>query len=364
MVDDRGRELIDLNNNFTALIHGHAQPRILEAAADAMRDGTCFGLPTRYEWEHADELLRRFPALDQVCYMNSGTEAVMTAVRVARASTRRSGCIVVRDSYHGTSDVALSTGDARVRRGIPASVLEDVTRIGVNDAAGLQGALEREGEKYAAIIIDLLPSRAGLLPVERSFVKLARQLADQYGVVLIFDEVISFRLGFHGFGGEYGVDPDMIALGKAIGGGFPIGAIVGKERVMRELDLTSPDGLEHGGTFTANPVTMAAGIASLRMLTSEAVVRLNQLGDQIRRLIGEKLAAANWELRGYGSLLRPVPTGTLGTDKELHRRLFWAAYERGILLSQYRVAALSTPMDEEVVSYVADRLAEAVLAVG
>jgi glutamate-1-semialdehyde 2,1-aminomutase len=360
--DDRGRELIDVNNNFTAMVHGHAHPQIMEAVERAARDGTCFGLPNIYEWDHAELVLEWFPGMDQVRYTNSGTEAVMTAVRIARASTGRDGCIVMRDAYHGTSDVALTTGDARLRRGLPHSVLDDVTVLDVNDAAGLDEALERDPDRYAALLIDLLPNRAGLVAVAREFVELARTLATRHGVVLIFDEVISMRLGPHGLSGEYGVDPDLITLGKLIGGGFPVGAVVGREEIMRELDPTSPNSLEHGGTFSANPVTMAAGAASMRLLTEEETSRINDLGDEARGLVGDAVTEAGWEVRGRGSLLRPFPRGTRRMEKPLQRRLWWAAYDRGLLLSQLGVAAMSTPMTHEVVNEVAKRLAAAVLA--
>jgi glutamate-1-semialdehyde 2,1-aminomutase len=362
VLDDRGRQLIDLNNNFTSLIHGHAHPQIMEAAGKAMANGTCFGIPNVYEWEHAERLLERFPSMDQVRYTNSGTEAVMTAVRIARAHTGRDRCIVVRDSYHGTSDFALSTGEGRWIRGVPAGVLQDITRIGVNDTAALEEALEGNGENYAAIVIDLMPGRAGFPRADERFVELARSLADRHGIVLIFDEVISFRFRFHGLNEEYAAKPDMITLGKVIGGGFPVGGIVGREEVMRELDPTTPTGLEHGGTFVANPVTLAAGIESLRLLSPDAIARLNGLGDQLRSSISAQLADVGWELRGRGSLLFPSPVERLD-DKTTYRKLFWAAYERGILVSQNGMVALSTPMDEEVVLTVGERLADAVTAV-
>jgi glutamate-1-semialdehyde 2,1-aminomutase len=355
--------LIDCSNNFTALVHGHAEPHIVAAAEKAMRAGTCFSLPNRYELEHAQELLKRFPALDQVRYTNSGTEAVMTAIRIARAYTGRERCIMVRDSYHGTADIALTTGDRWVRRGIPEGVLQDVAIVELNDAAGLRDTIERDAGSYAALILDLLPSGAGLVPVQSAFVQTARDLATRYGIVLILDEVISFRLGLHGLSGEYKVNADLITLGKVIGGGFPVGAVVGREPLMRELDPTSPKGLLHGGTFVANPVTMAAGLASVRLLTETAITRLNGLGDDLRSDLSTRLRSSNWEVRGRGSLLRPVPAGGATADKRLQWGLWWAAYDRGILLTQHNDIVLSTPMDKPVVDEVADQVANAVTAV-
>jgi glutamate-1-semialdehyde 2,1-aminomutase len=361
--DDRGRELIDTNNNFTTLIHGHAHPVVVEAAERALRDGACFGIPNTYEWDHAEALLTRFPKLDQVRYANSGTEAVMTAIRVARAHTGRDGVIVVRDAYHGTSDVALSTGDAKLRRGVPAGVLGDITQIAVNDAAGLEAAVGADSHRYAAIIIDPMPNRAGLVAMRREFLELARSLADRHGIVLICDEVITFRLAVAGLTFEQGVAPDLITLGKLIGGGFPVGAVVGREEVMRQLDPHSPEGLEHGGTFAANPVTMAAGLASLLLFDAREIQRLNDLGDEARGIVGARLEEVGWGVRGRGSIFRPFPLGQTRVDKQIQRDIWWAAYERNLLISQHTVVALSTPMDREVVLEIAHRLTDAVLEV-
>jgi glutamate-1-semialdehyde 2,1-aminomutase len=361
--DHRGRELIDANNNFTVSVHGHAHPEIVEAAERALRDGASFGLPNLYEWKHAELLLGRLPALDQVRYTNSGTEAVMTALRVARASTGRDACVVIKDGYHGTSDVALCAGGERYTRGVAQGVIDDVTVVPLNDTAALREAIERDPGRYAAVLIDLLPNRAGLIAVSREFIELARSLATEHGILLIVDEVISLRLGPNGLSGEYGVTPDLLTVGKIIGGGFPVGAVVGQEQFMRELAVTSPGYLEHGGTFTGNPVSMAAGAVSLRLLDADAIARLNRFGDEARLAVESRVADAGWEVRGIGSLLRPFPKGAASIDAGLQRRLWWAAYERGLLLTQANCAALSTPMTDAVVADVAERLADAVLAV-
>lgn len=361
--DHDGRELIDANNNFTVAIHGHAHPEIVEAAERALRNGASFGLPNRCEWDHAELLLRRLPALDQVRYTNSGTEAVMTALRVARASTGRDACLVVQGGYHGTSDVALCAGGDRYTRGVPQAVVDTVAAVPLNDAARLQETIERDPGRYAAVLIDLLPNRAGLVAVSPEFVKLARDLTTRHGIVLIFDEVISLRLGPQGLSGVYGVTPDLLTAGKIIGGGFPVGAVVGREEVMRELSVALPNFLEHGGTFTGNPVSMAAGAVSLRLLTEDAIARLNRLGDEARQFVEARVADAGWEVRGRGSLLRPFLRDAEVVEGELQRRLWWAAYNRGLLLTQANCAALSTPMTEAVVADVAERLADAVLEV-
>lgn len=361
--DDSGREVIDANNNFTVGVHGHAHPEIVEAAEHALRDGASFGLPNLYEWAHAELMLERFPTLDQVRYTNSGTEAVMTAVRVARASTGRDAVLVVHDGYHGTSDVALCASGDKYTRGVPQGVVNDVTLVPINDTDRLREAIEAEPERYAAVLIDLLPNRAGLIAVSPEFVHLARDLTTQHGIRLIVDEVISLRLGFRGLSGEYGINPDLATVGKIIGGGFPVGAVIGREEIMRELAVTKPGYLEHGGTFTGNPVSMAAGAVSLRLYTEEAIARLNRLGDEARQSLAARIQDAGWEVRGRGSLFRPFPNGVVHLDNDLRKRLWWAAYDRGLLLTQANCVSLSTPMTDEVVADVVERLSDAVLAV-
>ncbi|WP_262700691.1 MULTISPECIES: aspartate aminotransferase family protein [Streptomyces] len=361
--DDRGRELIDANNNFTSLIHGNAHPDITEAATKALSSGASWGIPNLYEWELADLLLSRLPGLDQVRFTNSGTEAVMSAIRIARAGTGRERVIVTKGGYHGTSDIALVPGGPAYTRGVPQGVIDDVTPVPLNDAEFLRRAIEAAPDSYAAIILDLLPNRAGLLRISDEFVTTARELATRYGIVLIIDEVISLRLGPHGLSGGYGVSPDLLTTGKTIGGGFAVGAVVGLGSLMSEVDPTRPGSLPHGGTFSGNPVSMAAGAAALRLYSESEVQRLNSLGDTARESVMARVADAGWEVRGRGSLLRAVPAGSEKVDESTQHRLWWESYNRGLLGSPANLLSLSTPMDQAVVDDIADRLADAVLAV-
>lgn len=360
--DDEGRELLDANSNFTVSIHGHGHPEITAAAIKALETGACYGLPNWYEWDHAKILLDRFPYMDQVRYANSGTEAVMSAVRLARASTGREAVIVIQDGYHGTSDVALCAGGAHYRRGVTQGVQQDVTAIPVNDVEALRVTVEAAPDKFAAILFDLLPNRAGMISLSPEFVGLARELADRYGIVFIVDETISIRLGYGGLISEYAIEPDLITTGKIIGGGFPVGAIIGVERVMRELDVRSSTFLEHSGTFTANPVCMAAGAVSLQLLTPAEIARINELGERGRAALEARISDVGWEVRGRGSLFRPFPVGVTQVATDVRRRIWWAAYERGLLLSQAVGVAISTPMTPEVVDDLTERFAEALLS--
>jgi glutamate-1-semialdehyde 2,1-aminomutase len=361
--DDRGRELIDANNNFTSLIHGNAHPEITEAATKALTSGASWGIPNLYEWDLAELLLSRVPDLDQVRFANSGTEAVMSAIRIARASTGRERVIVTKGGYHGTSEVALVPGGPAYTRGLTRGVINDVTAVPLNDVEFLRQAVEAAPDAYAAIILDLLPNRAGLLSINEEFVRGARELATRYGIVLIIDEVISLRLGYSGLSGEYGISPDLLTTGKLIGGGFPVGAVLGRAELMAEVDPTRPGSLPHGGTFSGNPVSMAAGAVALRLYPKDEVLRLNQLGDTTRATVNSRIAEAGWEIRGRGSLLRAVPAGAEKVSEGIQNQLWWATYERGLLGSPANLLSLSTPMDEQVAGDIADRLADAVLAV-
>lgn len=359
--DDTGREMVDLNNNFTALIHGHATEAIVKAAASAMERGSSFGLPNETELDHAEALLARLPGAERVRYTNSGTEAVMTALRIARAHTGRSRTIMIRRAYHGTSDGVLATGDERSRRGLTKSVRADTTLLALNDGDGFVDAIAREGDQTAAVLIDLMANRSGLIPASQEFVDTVAGLCAERGIMLIVDEVISLRLAYKGLASTYGLEADLTVLGKLIGGGLPVGAVAGRADVLDELNPTRSDSLEHGGTFSGNPVTMAAGLVAMRLFDAPAVDRLNALGDRLRERLAGLVSGSGWEVRGAGSLLRPWPIGAspeeVGT---LHRALWWAGYERGVLLNPTGLAALSTPMDEPVAEQLATDLADAI----
>ncbi|WP_259313016.1 aspartate aminotransferase family protein [Capillimicrobium parvum] len=358
--DDTGRVVIDCNNNFASLIHGHAHPAIVAAAFRAIEDGSAFGLPNERELDHAETLLERLPNADAVRYVNSGTEAVMTALRIARAHTGRSRCILTDRAYHGFSDIALATGDERSRRGLPPGVMRDTILLGHNDTAALIDTIERKGADVAAVLIDLMPNRPGLLPAEPEHVRTLVQLCHAHGIVIVVDEVISFRLGPTGRSPLYGLEPDLVILGKLIGGGFPVGAVAGRGEIMHELDPRRATGLDHGGTFSGNPVTMAAGLAALDLFDDAEIRRLNELGDRVRGSLEAPLAAAGWEVRGSGSLLRPWPVAPGDDRATIYRALWWAAYRRGLLLNPTGLVALSTPMEQAVADEIVDVISSAV----
>ena len=241
-------------------------------------------------------------------------------------------------------------------------MLGDIVTLPINDPQTLADTLTAAPERFAALVLDFLPNRAGLIPLTPDYVARAVALCREHGILLIADEVISLRLRLRGLAADYGVVPDLVVLGKLIGGGHPVGAVAGPAAVMGELDPSTEHGLEHGGTFSANPVTMEAGLATLELLDEPAIDRLNALGDDARMALAAKVAPLGWEVRGTGSMIRLDPAA-LPDPPALARALWWEAYDRGVLLVPNGLATLSTPMDEGVVTVAVERVAAAVAAV-
>lgn len=347
--DETGHRVLDMNTNFTTNVLGNAHPAIVSAVQDAAAKGLSFGMSNHYEVENARRLLQRMEGFDQVRYVNSGTEATMLAIRVARAATGRDKIIVVRGSYHGWNDAVLPTGGLNGSRGVPRATLADTIVVPFDDPGALRDAVEANRDSVAAILLDLLPNRVGMIPPSDAFIAEAATSSREVGAALIVDEVISLRLHTGGLTTARGIPADMVAMGKMIGGGMPVGAVVGRAHWMQELDVQNSSGLEGGGTFSANPLTMAAGQALFDNYGKPEIDRLAGLGERFREGLWETLTAHGWEPRGQGSLTRLFP---LGIDSpaaivETQRRLWWEAYRRGVLLSKHGVASLSTPMSEQ-----------------
>jgi glutamate-1-semialdehyde 2,1-aminomutase len=373
IVDVDGDRRLDCLNNYTALIHGHAHPAIVDAATRRLARGTSFPLPTPEEIELATIIVDRLPSAERVRFMNSGSEAVMMAVKAARAFTGRPKIAKFEGAYHGSYDyVEVSLGSTSANwgpldapasvpysRGTPQGVLDDVVVLPFNRTEHAVARIEREAKSLAAVVLDPLPNRVGLVPAQREFLTAMREVTRKHGIVLIFDEVISFRVGYHGAQGAFGVTPDLTTLGKIIGGGFPVGAVAGSAEVMAVFDPTggSP-AAPHGGTFNANPVTMAAGVAAMKLLDERAFDRLDDLGAKLRGSLADcfKRAGVPGGVTGMGSLFRlhggdrefidyrttrPEP----GEAERLHR-LVTALMHHGVLISTTGLGCLSTPMGE------------------
>jgi glutamate-1-semialdehyde 2,1-aminomutase len=343
LVDADGHEVIDFQGNQTSLVHGHAHPEIVAAIIEAAANGTAAGLPMPAEVELAGRLVDRIPSVERIRFANSGTEAVMHALRVARAFTGRTKILRFAGAYHGTYDDVVG----EPARGIPAGVRDWVVTLPVGDEAAFRSALAEHGHELACVLVDLMPNRAGLVPATSSFAELLRSETKAHDVLLVVDEVITFRLATGGLHSEYGLDPDLVVLGKVIGGGLPVGAVGGREEVMAVTDPRSKDGLDVGGTFTGNPVTMRAGAAALDLLDAAAISRINGLGDRLR----EELWERGLRVTGRGSLLR--------IDSADPVDLWWRLYRAGVLIARGGLSAVSTPMDERTVDVLLERFDDA-----
>lgn len=269
--DLEGRRYVDCILSFGPLLFGHAHPRIVAAVQRAVADGSCFGLTSRGEVELAELLLSALPFAQRVRFVNSGTEAVMTAIRLARAATKRNVLLRFEGCYHGHSDAVLVRGGSGLHAlpdassaGVPPGRVADTRLVPLDDLDAVADVIAREGDQIAALLVEPVPANSGLLLQRPDFLPTLRKLADSCGALLIFDEVISgLRVAPGGAAERFGVAPDLVTLGKIVGGGLPVGAVAGPARVM---DLLAPLGpVYQAGTLSGNPVAMAAGLASVQL---------------------------------------------------------------------------------------------------
>ncbi len=317
--DADGVERLDLINNYSSLIHGHNHPRIVAAIMDQAQRLLSVSMPTEQEVTLAEIVCERLPAVDRLRFTNSGTEGVMLAIKAARAFTGRAKIAKIEGAYHGCDEtVSVSNAPDPGRWGeawAPASVpgpggtphiAEDVVILPMNDVENGRKILQSHASDLAAAILDPLPSHLGFQAATAEFVAMLREETARAGALLIFDEVYSFRLGFNGAQGALGVNPDLTALGKIIGGGLPIGAFGGRADIMEAVFDPRPGRpkMTHGGTFNANPMTMAAGTAAMTLLDRPAFDRLTGLGDRLRKGLREavKISGAPATVRGASSM--------------------------------------------------------------
>ncbi len=389
VTDVDGITRIDFANNMAALIHGHAHPAIVEAVSQQLARGTAYTMATEVELRFAQELCERVPGFDKVRFVNSGTEAVMVAIKAARALTGRPKMAKSEGAYHGTYDYAEVSqkskpenwGDQQrpqsipVAQGTPQRALDDVIVFPFNDIDRTIALLDENADQLACVVIDPLPHRVGLISATHEFVTALREWTTRHGVVLIFDEVITFRLGFSGAQQWYDVQPDLTTMGKIIGGGFPVGAVAGTDEIMSVLDPRRHDlPFPHSGTFSANPVTMTAGLTAMQLFDREAVDRLNQLGQYTRDQITNMIAETGIEacVTGAGSLFRvhlkqqpPVEYRTAFMDQSLTQRISQLVdhlYHHGFLMINTCTGALSTVMTEDEIDQMVDTLRTGLLA--
>ena len=273
--DEDQNEFIDFCCSWGPLIHGHNHPYVFEKIVSTLQNGASFGAPTRKENELAAFMLQRLPFIDKIRFTSSGTEAVMSALRLARGASGKNKILKFEGCYHGHVDALLvQAGSGLVTfgtsssAGVPEAFANETLVLPLNDADALTACFEAQHHDLAAVIIEPIPANTGLLLQDLTFLNLLRSLCTEYGVLLIFDEVISgFRVAFGGAAELYGITPDIVTYGKIIGGGLPVGAYGAKKEIMANV---SPEGpVYQAGTLSGNPVAMAAGLAQLELCAEE-----------------------------------------------------------------------------------------------
>lgn len=305
--DTDGRQYVDCCMSWGALILGHAAPCVVEAVCSAARDGTSFGAPTVHETELARLICAAIPSMERVRFVNSGTEAVMSALRLARGYTGRPGVLKFDGCYHGHVDALLvkaGSGTAALPHassaGVPPEMVRHTYSVPFNDIRAVRAAIAAHAEELAAVIVEPVPANMGLVLPEEGFLHELRELTHQHGILLIFDEVISgFRLCYGGAQTLYGVTPDLTTLGKIIGGGLPCGAFGGRADIMAHL---APEGnVYQAGTLSGNPLAMRAGCAVLATLRDNPRV-YTEMAECVAALAEQWRAQASWPIVTLGSM--------------------------------------------------------------
>lgn len=375
LYDEDGNEYIDLINSWGPMILGHAHPEVERAVKEAIVHSPSFGAPTAREVEMAETICSMIPSVERVRMVNSGTEATMSAIRVARGFTGRDKIIKMEGCYHGHGDSFLiAAGSGALTFGFPDSpgvtkgVAQDTLTAPFNDLEAVELLIEKNPGQIAALILEPVVGNMGCVPPEEGYLRGLRSLCTEHGIVLIFDEVMTgFRLAPAGAQQLYNVQPDMTTLGKIIGGGLPVGAYGGKQEIM---DCVSPAGpVYQAGTLSGNPMAMAAGLAMLNYLRKHPHTYdyLNEISSYITSGIGEQLKrkGLDYSINQVGSMFTMFFTSTRvknfatakTSDTAMFGRYFNAMLERGVYLapSQYEALFISAAIDTAI----ADRILQA-----
>lgn len=382
-VDDQ--RFLDLNNNFTTLIHGHAFPPVVEAVSEQLRNGSCFASPTRFEVKLAELLTERLPGVEMIRFVNTGTEAVMFAIKAARAISGRTAIAKIEGAFHGAYDwaeVSLGSSPANwgpperpsstpAYRGMPRSVLSDTLVLRFNQAEEARRLIRENAHNLAAVLLDPMPGRAGLIPPDPDFLAALQEACREHGILLISDEVLNLRQSYHGAAARFGIEPDIVVMGKIIGGGLPIGAIGGRRDVMEVFgDKDGKAILSQSGTFSANPLSLVAGIAAMESLNEEAFDRLEQLGNRLRQGLRQSIRERGvpFCVTGTASLFRIHPRAHEPNEfrdayltedgKATMRQMTRYLAQKGILMPPEAAACLSTPMQEQECDFVVNAVDE------
>jgi glutamate-1-semialdehyde 2,1-aminomutase len=375
LYDADGNQFLDFTCNHTSLILGYGNPQVCQVLVDQLQLGSCFPGPTEPQIRLARLICDRTPSVERVRFTNSGTEATMSAIRAARAYTGRPKVVKAEGAFHGTHDVmevsiAPSLDQAGPWdqpkavphvAGIPEDIFKDVIIIPFNDPENARRIIEEEADQVACVIVEPVMGAAGMIPAMPEYLQTLREVSSEVGALLIFDEVITYRLAPGGAQEYYGVIPDLTCLGKMIGGGLPLGAFGGREDVMSLFDPSQGrPAIHHGGSLNANPLSLVAGAASLEQLTPMDYERLSYLGEKLRQdlagLLREAEIAA--QITGLGSLFafhltdKPVNNyrDAQTSDNEFRYRIFLGLLNEGVVIDPRGAGCLSTVMGEEEIN--------------
>ncbi len=361
LIDVDGNSYIDYVGSWGPMILGHAHPQVIEAVQQAAAEGLSFGTPTEREAELAELIIEAVPSVQKVRFVNSGTEATMSAIRLARGFTGREKVVKFAGCYHGHSDLLLSQAGSGVitfglpdTPGVPKEAVRATLTAPYNDTAALEKLFAEFGGEIAAVIIEPVAGNMGVVPPAEGYLQAVRKLTREHGALLIFDEVMTgFRVQYGGAQTLYGIEPDLSCFGKIIGGGMPVGAYAGRAEIMAQVAPEGP--VYQAGTLSGNPVAMAAGIATLRLLQQPGVyeqleARSAQLAEGLLEAARENGVPA--QLNRVGSMCtlffskRPVRdfAGSEKSDGRRYARFFHAMLERGIYLAPSRFEALFTSL--------------------
>jgi glutamate-1-semialdehyde 2,1-aminomutase len=374
LIDVDGNRYVDLVQSWGALLFGHACPEIVDAAVTAAAKGTSFGAPTELEVELAQRIVDAVPSVDMVRLVSSGTEATMSALRLARGATGRDLIVKFEGCYHGHSDALLAkgAGSGLATLGIPSSpgvtegAARDTLTAPYNDIGAVRALFDDRGHEIAAVVVEPVAANMGVVPPEPGFLEGLRELCDTTGALLFFDEVITgFRIAYGGAQSFFGVTPDLSAFGKVMGGGFPCAAFGGRREIMEQLAPTGP--VYQAGTLSGNPVAVAAGIAALDLARSRDPYRaLERTAADLAARLGEAFAesAIPATINRAGSLLSVFFTdaevrdfsGAAAADHERYGRLFHHLLAHGVYLppSGYELWTLSTTHGPDEVTRVVE----------
>ena len=368
LYDVDGRKFVDFGNHHTAQILGHCHPAVDRAVQEQLARGIALGAPVGTEADLAQEMLDRVPSLERIRFCNSGTEATLHAIRLARGFSGRPKIAKLEGGYHGSHDVVEVSVSPPLDKagpetapcsvpttgGISAHAAEEVVVLPYDDEASVEEIVADNREELACVIFD---PKAGILPQRKEFVQSVREITRNNEVLLILDEIVGFRIGRGGMQEHFGIAPDLTTYGKLIGGGFPAGAFGGRADIMDLLDNTrGSTGFSQSGTFSAHPIAMAAGLATLKELTPDAFAHLNMLGgrlvDGLSALFERENLPAHVVCTGsaFGIHFSEIPVtnyrALAQTDKVLPFRLFLSLVEQSYLLSPALLMnALSLPME-------------------